>query len=108
MAEEDFALDVVLEDVACGSGLIWLTETLCGETSGNGVGAEDFVRGQNAGSTFFDWSGMDLHSVEGLEERLWDAACNKTGGTSVLAELVDRQYTSTYEFGFGCCKVGEH
>ena len=73
MAEEEFAVDVVFQDIAGGACFVWLAEACCCEAAGFGVGREDLVGGWDAGSAFFDGSDVELDAVDGFEEGLGDS-----------------------------------
>ena len=108
LTEQELALDVVLEDPSGGSALIGLTETLCGETSGTSVRAQDFLTCGPTSTTLLDRAGLDLHTIHSLEESLRDTLCDKSTRAGVLAKLVNGQHTVTDELCFCVCEVGEH
>lgn len=107
LAVEELAVDVVLQDVTDRTGLIGLTETLGHVATVTGVSVEKLVGGGNAGTAFLERPGLDLDTVDGLEEGLGNAAGNNGGGAGVFAHLIDGKDTVADELGLGVGEVGE-
>lgn len=105
--EEQLAVDVVLEDVPGGTGLVGLSETLGLEAAGAGVRPEELGTGGGAGATLLDGAGADGDAVDGLEEGLGHALRDEADGAEELAELVDGEDAVADEVGLCGGEVGE-
>lgn len=105
--KEQLAVDVVLQDVPSGAGLIGLSKTLGLETTGSGIGTEELSGGWHTGTSLLDRAGADCDAVDSFEERLGHAQCDETDGAQELAELIDGEDTVTDEVGLCGGKVGE-
>lgn len=105
--EEQLAVDVVLEDVPGGTGLIGLSKTLSLETTGAGVCSEELSGGWDTGTALLDRTSADCDSVDGLEEGLGHTQCDEANRAQELAELVDGEDAVADEVGLCGGKVGE-
>ncbi|KAH9830066.1 hypothetical protein Tdes44962_MAKER09090 [Teratosphaeria destructans] len=107
VAEEEFALDVVFEDLADGAAFIGLSDALGVVPSSSGVGPQHLLAGGDARAAFLDGADVDLHAVDGFQERARDPLRDQRRRTGVLAELVDGEDAGADELGFGGGEVGE-
>ena len=107
MAKEKLAVDIVLEDVTCSTRFIRLALARGCKASGSRVRAKHFVSGWDACAAFFDWTSVDLHAVDVLQEVFGDALRNETRGADEFTLLVNRENAVDDEFGFCSREVGE-
>ena len=107
LAEQEFPVDVVLEDISRRSRLIRFTKTRLIEPTGTGIRHEEFFRSGKSRSAFLVGTHFNLDSVDGLQEILRDAAGNETSRTCEFTELIDREDTVTDQLCLCGCKVWE-
>ncbi|KND93664.1 hypothetical protein TOPH_01828 [Tolypocladium ophioglossoides CBS 100239] len=105
--EEELAVDIVLQDKSRSSRLIRLTQTLCAEASGSGIGTKKLRSRGNARAAFFQRPRLDLDAVDGFQEALWDSLRHKSDGARELSHLVDWQNAVADQVGLCKRKVGE-
>lgn len=107
VAEEEFPVDVVFQDVASGAGLVRVSSTGLGEASGLCICEEEFLTGWDTGATLLGGSCVDLDAIYLLQERLWDALRHERCRPGEFAQLVYGQDAVANELGFGGGEVGE-
>jgi len=88
-------VDIVLQDITGGTGLIGVTLTGLGETTSDGIGNQELFSSGHSITTFLLAQHCDLDTINSLQNHLGDTLCHQSDRSSELSELINGQDTIT-------------
>lgn len=106
--EEEFTVDVVLENVARGPGNVGLAQALGAESSSSGISTEELLCGGHACASFFQSSHLDVNAVDGFQKWPGHALGDEAYGSVEFSHLVNGQHSVADQVRLGEGEVWEN